>query len=72
MARNDPVVAVHANAEPPFKGFIACSASPYCRCPGRLWLPGMQPGERVCVDHFATDPLRHEIANSDLGRSNAA
>lgn len=73
MARNKPASQSPIASEPqvPFKGYVACSANPFCRNPGRLWLPGMDASQRVCVDHFATDERRHEIANWNLGVPNA-
>lgn len=40
------------------KGFVQCAANPKCRYPGRLWLVGMEPNERVCVEHYSRSPRR--------------
>ena len=56
-----------AQSPAPFRGYTACTASPFCRYPGRIPLDGMY----VCVEHFSTDKRRHEIANWNLGVPNA-
>lgn len=52
---------------PTIKGWVRCSESPYCRYPGRIWLPGMHEKSRICVEHFASDPRKHAIENWNLG-----
>lgn len=46
--------------QPTVKGYVACSASPFCRYPGRMWVPGLMANQRICVEHYAQDPRRHE------------
>lgn len=50
----------------PYKGYTACTASPFCRYPGRI--PMGELNQYVCVEHYSTDPARHGLAeNWNLG-----
>jgi hypothetical protein len=50
-----PAKAVHDT-----KSYTACSASPFCRYPGRMWVPGLEKNQRLCVEHYSRDPRRFE------------
>lgn len=57
---------------PTIKGWVRCSASPFCRYPGRIWLPGMGEKERYCVEHYSTDKRRWTIDEGDEKRDEGA
>jgi hypothetical protein len=31
---------------------VPCAAHPGCRFAGMLWVPSLQPNERLCVNHY--------------------
>ena len=48
--KQDDKPMMPAEQMPP--GHVQCADDEKCRKPGRMWVEGMDPKKRVCVEHY--------------------